>query len=80
MTPPKPQAVAPKPVNVLIMKPDRKLEELAELGVRRISIGGALAAVGWAAVLKAVDEMKAGAFTTLGTRAPGSKLNALFGG
>ena len=74
------QAVAPKPVNVLVMKPDRKLEELAELGVRRISIGGALAAVGWAAVLRAVEDMKAGAFTTLGTRAPGSKLNALFGG
>ena len=73
------QAVAPRPVNVLIMKPDRKLEELAELGVRRISIGGALAAVGWAAVLKAVEDMKGGAFTTLGTRAPGSKLNALFG-
>ena len=72
------QAVAPKPVNVLIMKPDRTVAELAELGVRRISIGGALAAVGWGAVLKAVEEMKGGAFTTLGTRAPGSKLNALF--
>ncbi len=73
------QAVAPKPVNVLVMKPDRTLPELADLGVRRISIGGALAAVGWAAVLRAVDEMKAGSFTALGGRVPGSRLNELFG-
>jgi 2-methylisocitrate lyase-like PEP mutase family enzyme len=72
------QAVAPKPVNVLIMKPDRNVAELAELGVRRISIGGALAAVGWAAVIKAVEEMKAGTFTALGGRVPGSRLNAIF--
>ena len=74
------RAVAPKPVNVLVMKPDRKLAELADLGVRRISIGGALAAVGWAAVVKAAEEMKAGSFTALGGRLPGSRLNGIFGG
>jgi 2-methylisocitrate lyase-like PEP mutase family enzyme len=73
------KAVAPKPVNVLVMKPDRTVAELAELGVRRISIGGALAAVAWAPVLKAAEEMMAGSFTALGARAPGSRLNKLFG-
>lgn len=73
------RAVAPKPVNVLIMRPDRNVAELAELGVRRLSIGGALAAVGWAAVIKAAEEMGAGSFTALGGRLPGSTLNGIFG-
>jgi 2-methylisocitrate lyase-like PEP mutase family enzyme len=34
------QAVAPKPVNVLVMDPDATLSEMAELGVRRLSVGG----------------------------------------
>lgn len=41
------QAVAPKPVNVLLWGPDMTIEGLAALGVRRVSTGGALAAAAW---------------------------------
>ena len=41
------KAVAPKPVNVLIMNPEMHVAELAALGVRRVSVGGALAAAAW---------------------------------
>ena len=44
------RAVAPRPLNVLVMDPGLSVAELAELGVRRISVGGALARVAWAAV------------------------------
>lgn len=40
-------AVAPKPVNVLIMNPEMRVADLAAAGVRRISVGGALAAAAW---------------------------------
>ncbi len=36
------RAVAPKPLNVLVMGAGMSVGELAELGVRRISMGGAL--------------------------------------
>lgn len=41
--------VAPKPVNVLLNGPDLHVAELAAIGVRRISVGGALAALAWGA-------------------------------
>lgn len=41
------KAVAPMPVNVLIMNPEMRVADLAALGVRRISVGGALAAAAW---------------------------------
>jgi 2-methylisocitrate lyase-like PEP mutase family enzyme len=37
------RAVAPKPVNVVMMRPGLSLAELTDLGVRRVSIGGAIA-------------------------------------
>jgi 2-methylisocitrate lyase-like PEP mutase family enzyme len=36
------RAVAPKPLNVVMMRPGLSVAELADLGVRRISIGGAV--------------------------------------
>ena len=42
------QAVAPKPVNVLLWGPDMTVESLGGLGVRRVSTGGGLAAAAWA--------------------------------
>lgn len=42
------QAVAPKPVNVLLWGPDMTVDSLAALGVRRVSTGGSLAAAAWA--------------------------------
>ncbi len=41
------RAVAPKPVNVLLMNPDMRVADLAALGVRRVSTGGALSNAAW---------------------------------
>lgn len=41
------RALAPKPVNVLIMKPEMTVADLANAGVRRVSVGGALAGAAW---------------------------------
>ena len=46
-------AVAPKPVNALLL-PGMVVTELAAAGVRRISVGSALAAASWAAFDRAV--------------------------
>lgn len=43
------RAVAPKPLNVLLWSPEMKVSDLAGVGVRRVSVGGALAAKSWAA-------------------------------
>ena len=40
-------AVSPKPVNVLLMGPEMRVSELAAAGVRRVSVGGSLAAAAW---------------------------------
>ena len=40
-------AVAPKPLNVLLMGPQMRVADLAELGVRRVSVGGSLARAAW---------------------------------
>lgn len=54
------QAVAPKPVNVLLWGPEMTVASLAALGVRRVSTGGALAAAAWkgfdAAAKRLADE------------------------
>lgn len=57
-------AVAPKPVNLLINAPFITVAEAAELGVRRISVGGTLARTAWAGFLRAAREIAAaGTFT-----------------
>ena len=72
------RAVSPKPVNVLMMRPGLTLSELADLGVRRISVGGALARVALGAVITAAEQMKAGSFDGLGGAAKGDVLNRIF--
>jgi 2-methylisocitrate lyase-like PEP mutase family enzyme len=52
------KAVAPKPVNILIIRPDMSAKELEGLGVRRMSIGGFLAAAASIAFCKAADGLK----------------------
>ena len=48
------EAVAPKPVNVLMaVHTGLRVSDLAALGVRRVSVGSALARVAWTAVAKA---------------------------
>ncbi len=51
------QAVAPRPVNVLVGADFTTVAELAALGVRRISVGGALARTAWGAFLEAAREL-----------------------
>ena len=73
------RAVAPKPVNVLVGADFTSVAELAALGVRRISVGGALARVAWTAFLEAAREIAAhGRFTRLGQALPGVEVDALF--
>jgi 2-methylisocitrate lyase-like PEP mutase family enzyme len=72
------KAVAPKPLNVLVARPGLTLRELEDLGVRRVSVGGALARVAWGAVLSAAEQMKAGSFEGLANAAPGAQMNGLF--
>jgi 2-methylisocitrate lyase-like PEP mutase family enzyme len=43
------RAVAPKPLNVLLVTPDMRVSDLVARGVRRISVGGFLATASWAA-------------------------------
>jgi len=74
------KAVAPKPVNVLMWGPGFTVAELADLGVRRISIGGTLARVAWQAMLNAAEQIKSGSFDGLANVAPGRKLNEIFAG
>ena len=62
-------AVAPKPVNVLVGSGFTTVEEMRALGVRRISVGGALARAAWAGFLEAAREIASkGTFTALGPR------------
>ena len=74
-------AVAPKPVNVLMSSGANPLtvSDLAALGVRRISVGGALARVSWGAVMRVAKQIaNEGRFDGLNDSAPGAELNALF--
>jgi 2-methylisocitrate lyase-like PEP mutase family enzyme len=72
------RAVAPKPLNVVMMRPGLSLVELADLGVRRVSIGGALARVMWEAVVAAARELKNGRFDVLSAGVPAAALDEAF--
>jgi methylisocitrate lyase len=74
------RAVAPKPVNVLVGGDYFTVAQLADLGVRRISVGGALARAAWTAFLTAAKEIaEQGSFTALSRTISVPELNALFG-
>jgi 2-methylisocitrate lyase-like PEP mutase family enzyme len=73
------KAVAPKPVNVLASVPGFSARQLEDLGVRRISVGGALARMAYGALHRAGREMaEGGTFRALGEGMSGAELNALF--
>jgi 2-methylisocitrate lyase-like PEP mutase family enzyme len=72
-------AVAPKPVNVLVGDGFTTLAELAALGVRRISVGGALARSAWGGFLAAAREIaEKGTFNSLGDAIPFAEINGSF--
>jgi 2-methylisocitrate lyase-like PEP mutase family enzyme len=75
------KAVSPRAVNVLVSKfnCDLTFSQLADLGVRRISVGSALANVAWGAFMSAARNIKdKGAFDGLANAAPFAELNELF--
>jgi 2-methylisocitrate lyase-like PEP mutase family enzyme len=76
------RAVHPKPVNLLVSAPGNlSLRQIADLGVRRVSVGGALARAAWGGLMRASREIaEHGTFGALADAASGQELNALFGG
>ncbi len=74
------KAVAPRPLNYMMFDYDQSVAQLGELGVRRISVGGSLARVGWNAVRNAAEQLLAGSFHGLNTKGPAKSLNEIFRG
>jgi len=74
------KAVAPKPFNLLVGWPsDLTVKEIEALGVRRISVGGALARCAWGGFIRAARSLAAeGTFTAFSEAASGNELNVLF--
>jgi len=71
--------VAPKPVNVLVASDFTTVAEMRDAGVRRISVGGALARAAWTGFLTAAREIaEQGTFTNLARAISGADLNAKF--
>jgi 2-methylisocitrate lyase-like PEP mutase family enzyme len=73
-------AVAPKPVNVLVSgATEMSVADYASMGVRRLSVGGGLAVVGWDAVARAATRLAdEGSFDGFLQGRPAVHLNALF--
>ena len=72
-------AVAPKPVNVLGGSDFTTVAQLAAAGVRRISVGGALARAAWSGFLRAAREIaEQGRFTHLAEAVPFAEIDAAF--
>jgi len=75
------KTVAPKPVNILVsgFNHQLSLSQLADLGVRRISVGSGLALAAWGTFLHAAKDIKTnGTFNLLANGAASADLNELF--
>jgi 2-methylisocitrate lyase-like PEP mutase family enzyme len=73
-------AVSPKPVNVLVNSDFATVAELTQSGVRRISVGGALARAAWSAFLQAAKEIaQHGTFIGLSRAVPFAEIDRSFG-
>jgi 2-methylisocitrate lyase-like PEP mutase family enzyme len=73
-------AVAPKPVNLLVgAASEFTLDDIAALGVRRVSVGGAMARSAWGGFMQAAKAIaERGVFDGFAGAASGAELNALF--
>jgi len=73
-------AVAPKPLNVMVIRDiGLSVEQIAALGVRRISVGGALALAAWTGFMRAAQTMKSeGSFAGLASLVSYAEINGLF--
>jgi 2-methylisocitrate lyase-like PEP mutase family enzyme len=73
------QGVAPLPVNVLVGTDFTTVADLARLGVRRVSVGGALARAAWGGFMAAATEIaEHGTFTRLADAFSGATLDERF--
>jgi 2-methylisocitrate lyase-like PEP mutase family enzyme len=75
------KAVAPRPINVLVSSPSKELNvsQLADLGVRRISVGSSLARVAWGAFIRAAQSIAAtGQFDSFSDAVPFAEINEAF--
>jgi 2-methylisocitrate lyase-like PEP mutase family enzyme len=75
------EAVAPRPVNLLISAPGGlTIRDAEELGVRRVSVGGALARAAWGGFRSAAKELaEEGTFGGFAGAMPHAELQKLFG-
>ena len=75
-------AVAPKPVNLLVgTTSDLTMQDISALGVRRVSVGGALARSAWGGFMRAARLIaEQGKFDGFANAASGQELNSLFAG
>jgi 2-methylisocitrate lyase-like PEP mutase family enzyme len=73
-------AVAPKPLNVLVARDIAlSVDAIAALGVRRISLGGALALAAWTGFMQAAQTlMSEGSFAGLARLVPYAEINGFF--
>ena len=73
-------AVAPKPFNLLVgSTSELTVQDVAALGVRRISVGGAMARAAWGGFLRAARALAdTGRFDGFADATPGNELNAFF--
>jgi 2-methylisocitrate lyase-like PEP mutase family enzyme len=82
------QAVAPKPVNLLLSGPasltgsmNMTMADVAALGVRRVSVGGALARAAWGGFVRAATELaEHGKFDGFAGAVSHAELQKLFAG
>src|SRR4051794_37603725 len=73
------QAVAPKTVNVLVANDFTTVAQLAEAGVRRVSVGSALARTAWAGFLESATEIvERGTFSSFARAVPHPEMNKRF--
>lgn len=73
------RAVAPTPVNVVMAAPGLTVSRLAELGVRRISVGGTLSRVALGAAIRAARQiLDEGSFDAFGSAASFAELTDMF--
>ena len=73
------EAIHPKPLNVLVdAETTLSFDEIAALGVRRISVGPALARSAWGGFMRAAQSLAEGGRFDFGQAASGAELNAFF--
>jgi 2-methylisocitrate lyase-like PEP mutase family enzyme len=75
------RAVAPKPVNFLMSRNlGLRVDDIAEMGVRRVSVGSSLARAAWTGFLNAAREIaRQGSFGGFDSMVPFAEINGFFG-